>query len=228
MQTDKHLSVIALHGLALSEEEVQQTANPVMEFLGAPGVRWVFPRAPRRPVTVLGCEALAWYDVSTYDRSCLDVDGIEDATDAIVKQVRAERASDPYGGRIVLMGFSQGGALALNAGLRLKDEIDGIVALATAVPFPDRIGEAPNKSFPVFLGHGLFDPKVSYTLGRETHQILDSLGYETEWHSYLCGHTITRRELHNVSDWMRRHFLGDDAPAVQTSPGLGEAYRLSN
>lgn len=228
METDNHLSVIALHGIALSEEEVEQTANPVMEFLGAPGVSWTFPRAPKRNVTVLGCEALAWYDVSSYDRAGLDVDGIEEATNAIVNGVRAERASDPFGRRIVLMGFSQGGTLALNAGLRLKDEIDGMVALATAVPFPDQIGPAPKKPIPVFLGHGIFDPKVSYTLGRETHHLLDSVGYETEWHSYLCGHTITRRELHNVSDWMRRHFLGDATPVAQPTQSLGEAYRLSN
>ncbi|MEO8360761.1 MAG: dienelactone hydrolase family protein [Vicinamibacteria bacterium] len=227
MQIDRHVSVIALHGLALSEEEVEQTASPVEEYLGAPGVRWIFPRAPKRKVTILGCEALAWYDIATYDRSCLDVEGIESATEEIRKAVHEERMRDPER-KVVLMGFSQGGALALNAGLQLKDEVDGIVALATALPFPENVKPAHDSGMPVFLGHGLLDPTVPYTMGRETHQVLEAQGYETEWHTYLCGHTITRRELHNVSDWMRRHFLQDSKDVLVEREPATEVCSLPN
>lgn len=225
MQPDTRLSVIALHGIALSEEEVEQTANPVIERVGCPGVRWLFPRAPRREVTILGGPALAWYDVRTYDRTRMDEAGIERATAAICDEVRAERRRSGFDRQIVLMGFSQGGALALNAGLRLQGEIDGIVAIAGAILFPDRVVE-PSSPPPVFLGHGFLDRKVPYSLGREAQQLLASRGYDTEFHSYLCGHTITRRTLRDLSAWLRGHFLGERSLSRAKAGSLGAAFRI--
>ena len=162
MNTDKHLSVIALHGIALRDDEIEQTVGPVLRYAGSPDIRWLFPRAPRRNVTIMGgCSARAWFDTSTYDRTLMDEAGIEEATETLCAAVRTERDRDPLRRRVVLMGFSQGGALALNAGLRLQGEVDGIIALATAIPFPDRLCVATSQSPPVFFGHGFLDPCVN-------------------------------------------------------------------
>jgi|CXWL01.1.fsa_nt_gi phospholipase/carboxylesterase len=214
MTSDPHLSVIALHGIALTDEEIAQTEGPVLEHAGAPNIRWLFPRAPRRKVTIMGgCSARAWFDTSTYDRSLMDEAGIEEATEAICAAVRMERDRDQnFLRRVVLMGFSQGGALALHAGLRLQAEVDGIIALATALPFPDRLCAATSQSPPVFFGHGFLDPCVSYQLGRESQQLLAAKRYQTEWHTYAYGHSTGRRQLRDVSGWLSRHFL-NAAPA---------------
>jgi phospholipase/carboxylesterase len=208
MNANRHVSIIALHGIARRDEEIEQIVPPVIEYAGAPGVRWLFPRAPRRSVTILGgSEARAWFDTLSYDRSLLDKAGIEKATEEVSRMVRAE----PLRRRVILLGFSQGGVLALNAGLRLQSEVDGIVALATAIPFPERVSEATSQSPLVFFGHGLLDPCASYRLGWESHQLLESKHYETEWHTYAYGHSTGRRQLRDVSDWLHRRFLNGAA-----------------
>lgn len=228
MTLDPHLSVIALHGIALTDEEIAQTEGPVLEHAGAPNVRWLFPRAPRRNVTIMGgCSARAWFDTSTYDRSLMDEAGIEEATEAICAAVRTERerGHDSLRRRVVLMGFSQGGALALNAGLRLQGEVDGIIALATALQFPGRLGMATAQSPPVFFGHGFLDPCVSYRLGRESQQFLAAKRYQTEWHTYAYGHSTGRRQLRDVSHWLSRHFL-NAAPALANPVRVAAPFPL--
>lgn len=228
MTADPHVSVIALHGIALTDEEIEQTKGPVLEHAGSPDIRWLFPRAPRRNVTIMGgCSARAWFDTTTYDRTLMDEMGIEEATEAICNTVRTERYRDrnSHRRRVVLMGFSQGGALALNAGLRLQGEVDGIIALATALPFPDRLRVATSESPPVFFGHGFLDPCVSYRLGRESQQLLAARRYQTEWHTYAYGHSTGRRQLRDVSDWLRRHFL-DGAACAKPLTVVDAPFRL--
>jgi phospholipase/carboxylesterase len=223
MVRDERLSVIALHGLAASREEVDAVAASLQESLASFDIRWVFPRAPRRPVTILGGQAaLAWYDILAYDRSRMDEGGIEEATAAVGRTVLEERERGFSGRKLLLMGFSQGGALALHAGLRLHDEVDGIVVLAAALPFPERIRPATPESPPIFFGHGLFDRRVPHSLGRDSCRLLKSRGYETEWRSYACGHGITPRLLRDVSGWLRRRILGAQAVAAGAlAPGCG-------
>lgn len=226
MNTDKHLSVIALHGIALRDDEIEQTVGPVLRYAGSPDIRWLFPRAPRRNVTIMGeCSARAWFDTSTYDRTLMDEAGIEEATETLCAAVRTERDRDPLRRRVVLMGFSQGGALALNAGLRLQGEVDGIIALATALPFPDRLGPATPQSPPVFFGHGFLDPCVPYQLGRESQRLMAAKRYQTEWHTYAYGHSTGRRQLRDVSDWLHRHFLVA-APAPAKLLAVNAPFRL--
>jgi phospholipase/carboxylesterase len=225
MEPDEHLSVVALHGLAVRDEEIEAVVPPVVKYAGCPGVRWLFPRAPRRSVTLLGGQpARAWYDVSTCDRSQLDEAGIEAATEEICRTVRAERERDRGRRRVVLMGFSQGGALALNAGLKLQDEVDGIVSLASAIPFPERVSPATPDSPPVFLGHGLFDPRVPYRMGRESERLLAAKNYRTEWHTYAYRHSTGRRQLKDISRWLRRNFI--TAERAQAAPLRGLSVRL--
>ena len=216
MKLENHVTVIALHGIAVCDAEIELAMAQVVQHAGSPRVRWIFPRAGRRNLTILnGSSAFAWHDVSSCDRSRLDEAGIEEATAMICRAVREERATAPFGRGVILMGFSLGGALALNAGLRLQGEIDGIIALATAVPFLDRIGEATPQSPPVFFGHGLLDTVVPYTMGRESQRLLASRHYETEWHTYAYGHSTGRRQLCDVSRWLQRRFIENKTEAFE-------------
>ncbi len=220
MEADKHLSVIALHGIAVADEQIEQAVPPVVQLAGAPGIRWLFPRAPRRRVTILGgASARAWYDVASYDRTRLDEAGIEESTNLACRAVRAERERDPYRRRVILMGFSQGGALALNAGLRLQEEVDGIIALATAIPFPDRLPKASPLSPPVFFGHGILDPCIPFRVARESGRLLTEKGYKTEWHSYIYRHSTGRRQLRDISRWLHRNFLAHEPIRSKVTSG---------
>jgi phospholipase/carboxylesterase len=222
MERDERLSVIALHGLAASHDEIDAAVAPVMAQLGSLGARIVFPRAKRRPVTILGGEpALAWYDILAYDRSRMDEQGIEEAASAVCETVKAERERGGFRHRVALVGFSQGGALALHAGLRARSNVDGIVVVAAALPLPEAVPPATKRSPPVFLGHGVFDGLVPYALGRETERLLSSRGYRTTWRSYACGHRVTRRQMSDVSSWLRRNVLDTSAPSVASYRPLG-------
>jgi len=201
---DTGVSVVALHGVALDPGKIDRMVAHIEQSLASPDVRWLFPRAPRRPLTILGGRAaLAWYDILAYDRSRMDAAGIEAATAAVTRAVREERDRCPTG-RVALVGFSQGGTLALHAGLRLRGEVDAIVGVATALAFPERVPSAEPGAPRVFLGHGRLDRIVPYTLGYESYEVLRARGYDVEWHSYWCGHVLPSRTLRHVSTWIRR------------------------
>ena len=211
--------VIALHGVSVSDEEIDAAVAGVRTYISSPSITWSFPKADRRSVGILeGGQARAWYDVRSYDRTRMDEGGIEAAARQVEKIVRKVRRHATNPRRVVLMGFSQGGALALHAGLKTRGMVDGIVALATAVPFPDQIESAQSGAPPVFLGHGFLDRKVPFSMGRETYRILRSKGYEAEWHSYPYAHTSGPRQLRNVKAWLSRKFLAE--PAMEATPAL--------
>jgi phospholipase/carboxylesterase len=177
----------------------------IEQRLASDDVRWLFPRAPRRPLTILGGRAAhAWYDILAYDRSVMDGAGIEAAADEVTRAVREERERCSPGSRVALVGFSQGGALALHAGLQLHGEVDAVVAFAGALPFPEKIPPAGPGAPRVFLGHGRLDRVVPHAFGYESYEILKALGYDVEWRSYWCGHVLPPRTLRHVARWLRR------------------------
>jgi phospholipase/carboxylesterase len=207
-KTAPRLSIIALHGVADTDRQIEQAFGYVMRHISSPQIRWVFPRAPRRPVGLLGgSEAFAWYDIRTHDRSWLDVAGIHDAVARVRAVIRAERARLGREQRLAVVGFSQGGALALQAGLAAGEKVDGIVGLSTAVPLPEEIQPAPSGAPRIFLGHGTRDPELPFDFGLETCNGLRSKGYDVEWHEYRARHTVEGRELRDVARWLDRHFL---------------------
>jgi phospholipase/carboxylesterase len=204
VSADTGVSVVALHGVALHPGEIDRMVGHIEQRLASAEVRWLFPRAPRRPLTILGGQAAhAWYDILAYDRSVMDGAGIEEATDAVTRAVREERDRHSPGHRVALVGFSQGGALALHAGLQLRGEVDAVVAFAGALPFPEKIPPAGPEAARVFLGHGRLDRIVPYALGYESYEMLKALGYDAEWRSYWCGHVLPPRALRHVSQWLR-------------------------
>jgi len=208
------LSLIALHGLAASEAEVDQLALPLAAGFPARGVRWIFPKAKKRPVSMLGGRAaLAWYDVRQVGRGRIDEEGIREASAMLRGYVANERARGVPAERIVLLGFSQGGMLALHAGLRMRPALGGVVALSAALPLLEGIPHAAPGAPPVFVGHGLFDTCVPYSYAGETQRVLTRHGYDVELRSYPVGHWITRGELLAIARWLEGRVL----PALRSS-----------
>jgi phospholipase/carboxylesterase len=197
------LSIVALHGVADSAEQIDQMAAlvPSRVLSESPDVRWVFPRAAERAISILGGRmAHAWYDILAFDRSLMDDAGIAAARALVAGVVRAERDE---GRQVVLVGFSQGGALALHAGLAPGTEVAGIFALAAALPYPDVVPIAGPRSPRVFVGHGRFDRRIGHGMGRESYQLLVARGYDVEWRSYWCGHVVAPRAMRDLRAWLR-------------------------
>jgi phospholipase/carboxylesterase len=218
------VSVVALHGVALHPGQIDRMVAHIEQRLTSAEVRWRFPRAPRRPLTILGGQAAhAWYDILAYDRSVMDEAGIEAATEAVTRAVREERGQRPPGSRTALVGFSQGGALALHAGLQLHGEVDAVVAFAGALPIPEKIPPAGPGAPRVFLGHGRLDRIVPYAFGYESYQALKALGYDVEWHSYWCGHVLPPRTLRHVCRWLRHDRPRESFPVGERPPEGGLA-----
>ena len=213
MSALRPLTIVALHGVAWSGDEIERLSACVPERvrLAPREVRWVFPRAEERELSIFeGRRALAWYDILASDRSRLDEAGIERASERIRDLVRVERARASEGA-IVLVGYSQGGALALHVGLQLGDEVQGVAAVAAALPYPERIPEAAASAPRVFLGHGRFDRLVPYALGVETAELLRARGYLPEWRGYWGGHALMARTLGDVRRWLARQDAAEPA-----------------
>jgi phospholipase/carboxylesterase len=197
-------TTIVLHGLGADVSEFVAAALHLRIRLPR-GMRFIFPRAPLRPVTIAGGRHLrAWYDVRCYDRAKMDIEGIRRSEEAIRAHIRDEvtRGVPPH--RIVLAGFSQGGAMALHVGLRHPTPLAGIVALAAGIPLPDQIPLGNGNSPPVLMGHGVFDRVVRFRLGAASSEFLAASGYHVEWHRYLIGHSVCPRELDHVARWLAR------------------------
>lgn len=201
-------AVIWMHGLGADASDFE----PIVPELVRPGersLRFVFPHAPVRPVTINGGYAMrAWYDIIGIDRhSAQDEQGIR-ASDAIVRAlIRRESERGIPAERIVLAGFSQGGAMALYTGTRYPEKIAGIMALSCYMllePQFDAERSAANQKTPIFLGHGTQDPVVHPLLAEGTRRRLGSAGYAVEWHAYPMPHSVCPEEIADIAAWLRR------------------------
>jgi phospholipase/carboxylesterase len=200
-------TVIVLHGLGADGWDFV----PVVDELRLPDslpLRFVFPHAPLRPVTVNNGYAMrAWYDIREFSITGReDLDGITDATDRVQRYVERERDQAIAPSRIVLAGFSQGGAVALHAGLRSRERLAGIVALSAYLPFKTRLQaevSQTNRDLPILMCHGSADPVVSVELGQMSRDALKDHGYEVEWHAYPMGHEVCLPEIQQVSLWLQ-------------------------
>ncbi len=203
-------TVIWLHGLGADGHDFE----PIVPMLGLPAdpaIRFVFPHAPHRPVTINGGMVMrAWYDVSALDFvSEEDATGIEQSAESIVKLIGREAASGIPPERIVLAGFSQGGAIVLHAGLRHPQPLAGIVALSTYLPLAARLpyeAHSANRGTPIFMGHGSFDPLLPVTLGEHSRDYLTRFGYRVEWHAYPMEHAVHLDEIRDIGVWLSARF----------------------
>jgi phospholipase/carboxylesterase len=203
-------AVIWLHGLGADGHDFE----PIVPALGLEdlGVRFILPHAPRRPVSInMGLIMRAWFDIRGLDfEGDVDRKGIGESVGQIEALVARERERGIASRRIVLAGFSQGGAIALQVALRHPEPLAGVVALSTYLPaWPD---EAAGKARPsVFQAHGTDDPLIALERGEKTRDRLLALGCPVEWKTYPMAHEVCVEEIADISAWMRVR-LGMPAP----------------
>jgi len=199
-------SVIWLHGLGADGYDFV----PVVPELRLPpslAIRFVFPHASVRPVTVNGgYEMRAWYDIrSLAPAGRDDAAGLDAPVARIAELIDAERALGIPAGRIVLAGFSQGGAVALHAGLQSIEPLAGIVALSTYLPRAATVlgrPRAAGRALPVLMCHGTEDGVVALAMGVAARDALVADGYTVEWHTYPMAHEVSAREIVDVARWL--------------------------
>jgi phospholipase/carboxylesterase len=199
-------SIIWLHGLGADGHDF---APIVPELVSPqwPALRFVFPHAPVRPVTINNGMAMrAWYDIYGFDRlSQQDEAGVRQSIAQVEALIAREQERGVPSERILLAGFSQGGAIALAAGLRHPQKLAGIIALSTYLPIADSLPaerSAANASVPIFWGHGTFDPVVILQRGIESRTALEALGYQVEWHTYPMPHAVCPEEIADLGHWI--------------------------
>lgn len=196
-------TVIWLHGLGADGHDFE----PVVPELRLPtghGIRFVFPHAPVRPVTLNGGMAMrAWFDIYGLDRELrIDEAGIRAACDEVVKLVDREVERDIATERIVIAGFSQGGSLALVAALRLDRPLAGIIGLSCWLPRAFASVMPAQARTPVFLAHGTHDPVVGVDYGRESRDALIAAGMDLRWREYPMAHQVCLEEIADIRDFL--------------------------
>jgi phospholipase/carboxylesterase len=215
-------SVIWMHGLGADGSDFV----PLVDELGleaAPAVRFVFPHAPLRAVTINGGAIMrAWYDVSFGDlegrSQGTDEEGIRTSQEQINRLIEREGKRGISTSWIVLAGFSQGGAIALHTGLRYPQKLAGVMGLSTYLPLAPslpREAAAANKGIRVFMAHGLYDPIVPLMMGLSSKSFLAGLGYSIEWRQYPMPHAVCPQEIADISAWLQKvlHLpTGGEAP----------------
>lgn len=199
-------SIIWLHGLGADGEDFV----PIAEEMTLPvPVRYIFPHAPKQPVTINGGFIMrAWYDIAGAEiHARQDEPGIRASQAEIEKLIAQEKQRGIKAENIFLAGFSQGGAIALQTGLRHAERLGGILALSTYLPLADTLaneGSAAGKAVPIFMAHGRSDPIVPYALGKHSAEKLAALGYMLDWREYAMPHSVCMEEVMDIADWLGR------------------------
>jgi phospholipase/carboxylesterase len=208
--TDPQWAVLWLHGLGADGNDF---APIVPELLRPhwPAIRFVFPHAPVQPITINnGVPMRAWYDIVSMDfRSRADAAGVAASVQVLDTLIDQQVAADIPAERILLAGFSQGGAVILSAVLRRSRPIGGLIALSTYLPDPETAAaqRAPDGIRPpVFMAHGVQDPVIPQAIAAHTAQTLKDLGFPLEWHSYPMAHQVCAEELEALGDWLDARF----------------------
>ena len=198
-------SIIWLHGLGADGNDFA----PIVPELDLPktAIRFVFPHAPVQPVTInAGTRMRAWYDIADGAIRREDERGVRASQALIETLIGREKERGTKAERLVLAGFSQGGAIALQTGLRHPERIAGIMALSTYVPIAEHLpaeASAANRKLPIFMAHGSFDPVIPLARAQESSKLLQSLGYALEWREYSMPHSVCTEELADIGAWLK-------------------------
>jgi phospholipase/carboxylesterase len=212
---DPARAVIWLHGLGADGHDFEPVVN-VFDLERLPAIRFVFPHAPLRPVTInSGYVMRAWYDVFDTDFGSRREDeaGIRQSARQVEALIARENRRGIAAEGIVLAGFSQGGAIALHAGLRHPGRLAGVMALSTYLPLAATLeaeASPANRGLPLFLAHGRGDNVIACRHGESSAELLRSRGYAVAWHGYPAEHTVTMDELRDIDIWLRAR-LGNAA-----------------
>ncbi len=193
-------TVLWLHGLGASGHDFE----PIVPLLRLPWVRFVFPHAPQRPVTINGGMVMpSWYDVTHVGPGGQNEQHIAETRASIEALLAQERESlSPE--RIVLAGFSQGGAIALLAGLRYPERLAGLMILSSYEMFPERRSELSeaNSSTPILFGHGIYDPMIPVERGRSAYDGVLSVERDARWLDYPMGHEVCPPQIDDIAAWL--------------------------
>lgn len=213
---DPVATIIWMHGLGADGWDFVPIVReiPLPEDLQ---LRFIFPHAPVRPVTINGGMAMrAWYDIAMTDIARLpDERGIRESQQQVEELIAREHARGVASNRIVLAGFSQGGAIALQAGLRHAEPLAGIVALSTYLTLEESLdaeASAANKAVPILMCHGTQDEVVPLRLAEASRTSLQAKGYDVEWHAWPMPHSVCAEEVEAIAAFLMRTVGGADAP----------------
>ncbi len=199
-------SVIWMHGLGADGNDFV----PIVRELDLPDapIRFVFPHAPMQPVTINGGMVMrAWYDISDPAVWREDERGVRASQALIETLIAREKDRGTIPRRLVLAGFSQGGAIALQTGLRHPDRLAGVMALSTYVPLAEKLAaeaSAANRDLPVFMAHGTVDPVIAFARAAQSRDLLRSIGYPVEWHEYPMPHSVNAEEVRDIGFWLNK------------------------
>ncbi|MGH8241909.1 MAG: alpha/beta hydrolase [Steroidobacteraceae bacterium] len=205
--TPASASVIWLHGLGADGHDFVPIV-PELKLPAAPGVRFVFPHAPIRPVTLnMGMRMRAWYDIKTLTaEGRVDEAGLAESRSRLTGLIAAERALGIASARIVVAGFSQGAALALHGALRHPEPLAGMLALSCYLPLQALLAidlAEANRQTPILMCHGQFDPVLPLALGVAACNWLRAAGYRVEWKEYPMQHQVSPPQIQDIAAWLR-------------------------
>jgi phospholipase/carboxylesterase len=200
-------AVIWLHGLGADGHDFEPIV-PELDLPEAPQVRFVFPHAPVRPVTLnQGMRMRAWYDIFRLGGGPEDEAGIRASEGLLKGLIGKEKTRGIPASKIVLAGFSQGGAIALQAALRYPERLAGVLALSTYLPLAGHVEKErseQNRSTPIFMAHGTYDDIIPVHRADDSRRLLEKLGYPVEWHSYPMPHSVCPPEIGDISAFLRK------------------------
>ena len=200
-------TIIWLHGLGADGHDFEAIV-PELRLPESLPVRYVFPHAPERSITInAGLRMRAWYDILDLKFSADSVDRNQflESADMLAALIHTELKSGMPSDRVVLAGFSQGGAIVLHTGLRYQNQLAGILALSMHLPTIHHLApqlSPANRNVPIMMAHGQMDPVVPVAKAIETRQELTRLGYEVSWHVYPMQHSVCEDEIREIRSWL--------------------------
>jgi len=200
-------AVIWLHGLGADGHDFEPIV-PQLRLPASKPVRFIFPNAPRRPVTInMGMRMPAWYDILQLGGGPEDEAGIRESQAALEKLIATQKQKGIPARKIVLAGFSQGGAIVLQTALRHAERLGGLMALSTYLPLRSKLEkerQAINNDLPVFMAHGQYDNMIGMDRATATRDALLALGYPVEWRDYPMPHSVCPEEIADIAAYLLR------------------------
>lgn len=206
-QKDHRYSVIWLHGLGADGNDF---APLIPQLNLSDHTRFILPHAPVRPITLNGGFAMpGWYDIVSLDRTApQDETGIVQSAEIVRALIAQEQQQGIAADHIFLVGFSQGGAMALFTGVTHPERLAGILGLSTYLPIAEKAAELrtdANQLTPIAMVHGTQDDIVPYAFGKKSHMALREWGYDAQWQDYPMAHEVCQPEIAFIAEWLRRH-----------------------
>lgn len=209
-ESEHRYSVIWLHGLGADGHDFEGLV-PELHLAAQENIHFIFPNAPIQPVTVNGGMSMrSWYDILEMSpQRKINIDDVYQSADLIEPLIQREIDKGIPSPHILLAGFSQGGVIALHAGLKCRTKLAGIIALSTYLPTIEQLKterSAANNAMPIFMGHGVLDPVMAIEDGKAAFDALKSMGYSIEWHDYLIAHNLCIEEIQHLSVFINSIF----------------------